>query len=100
MTALARQNGWDGFETAGTKVSGGYEYVCDGKPGGLGCGNTIKTTRRYSVVGRKKTSGWLVCYGLCFPDEKADDEYGHDLDVVLAFCPSCAAIVLEQEKSK
>lgn len=97
MTALARSNGWRGFDNAGEKVPGGTRYLCDGLPRLMGCGQEITLKRRWSVVGIKK-SGWLVMYGSCFPDEKADDDEGHDLDVVLTFCPSCTAVVREQER--
>lgn len=97
MTTLARTNGWRGFENAGAveRVDGGYEYACDGMPSMFGCGERITVSRKWSRVGAKK-SGWLVMYGQCFPDEKADDEHGNDLDVVLTFCPTCAATVKEQ----
>lgn len=89
MTALAKRNGWRGFDGIGERVDGGYEYRCDGMPRLMGCGETVTVPRRWAKVGTKK-SGWLVCYGECFPDETADDDQGHDLDVVLTFCPSCA----------
>lgn len=97
MTALARRNGWRGFDNAGAveRVDGGYEYVCDGMPSLMGCGSRVTVSRKWSKVGVKK-SGWLVTYGQCFPDEIADDKHGNDLDVVLTFCPSCAAVVKQQ----
>lgn len=97
MTALARRNGWQGFDTAGSvqRVPGGYEYACDGMPHPMGCGDRITVSRKWSKVGTKK-SGWLVTYGACFPDETADDDKGNDLDVVLAFCPTCAEVVRSQ----
>ena len=101
MTAAARRNGWRGFENAGAveQVDGGYEYVCDGMPHPMGCGERVVVTRRWATVGTKK-SGWLVCYGQCFPNETADDEHGNDLDVVLTFGPSCAAVVKEQDAKR
>jgi len=96
MTTLARRNGWTGFDGLAEKVGGGWEYRCDGVPSLMGCGAAVTVTRRWSRVGVKKF-GWLACYGSCFPDEKADDDQGHDLDVVLTFCPSCAEVVRQQE---
>jgi hypothetical protein len=36
----AYENGWRGFDTAGSvqRVDGGYEYTCDGMPHPMGCG--------------------------------------------------------------
>lgn len=92
MTALARRNGWRGFDNITERVVCGYEYACDGMPRLSGCGERITVSRRWTKVGEKK-SGWVVMYGQCFPDEQADDDKGNDLDVVLTFCPSCAAEV-------
>lgn len=99
MTAQARANGWDGFNNIGERVDGGWEYRCDGMPSLMGCGNTVTVTRKLTRTGTKKT-GWLVTYGLCGDDEQADDQHGHDLDVVLTFCPSCAHVVREQENAR
>lgn len=95
MTAEARANGWRGFDGIGEKVDGGWEFVCDGMPHPMGCGERIVVTRRWTKVGTKK-SGWLVTYGQCCPDETADDKHGRDLDVVLTFGPSCAEVVRNQ----
>lgn len=99
MSTLARSNGWRGFDGIGAKVPGGWQFDCDGMPTMMGCGAQVTVTRRWSKVG-KKTSGWLVVYGLCFPDERPDDKHGHDLDVVLTYCPSCAAVVEAQDKAR
>ncbi len=85
MRVLARANGWRGFDGIGDRVDGGYEYWCDGMPSYFGCPESVTVTRRFARVGVKKT-GWLVCYGL-------DDDGTPDLDVVLTFCPRCAAAV-------
>jgi hypothetical protein len=98
MSGEARRNGWRGFDGIGEKVEGGWLYRCDGMPSLRGCGGEIVVTSRYARVGTKST-GWLVTYGKCFPDEQADDKHGNDLDVVLTFCPSCAAVVAEQERA-
>jgi hypothetical protein len=97
----ARANGWRGFDNAGSveRVEGGYEYVCDGMPTMRGCGERVTVPRRWTKVGEKK-SGWLVMYGQCFPDEPSDDGNGHDLDVVLTFCPECAAVVKRQDADR
>jgi len=97
MSALARQNGWRGFEI-GDRVKGGYLYRCDGMPTLQGCGGETVVTRRWSKVGLKST-GWYVCYGTDLPSGKGDDGKGNDLDVVLTFCPVCAPVVLAQEKA-
>jgi hypothetical protein len=99
VSALARRNGWRGFDNAGAveRVDGGWEYVCDGMPHPLGCGGRITVSRRWKTVGTKK-DGWLVCYGLDGPSNVPFSEHTEpDLDVVLTFCPSCAAVVREQE---
>lgn len=98
MSEEARRNGWRGFEGIGERVErggfghppsrGGWLYRCDGMPTMRGCPEELIVTRRLARVGLKST-GWLVCYGR--------DEDGDDLDVVLTFCPSCAAIVREQD---
>lgn len=85
MSELARANGWRGFDGIGAKVPGGYQYDCDGMPTMMGCGESIVITRKLARTGLKK-SGWLVCYG-------TDDDGSDDLDVVLTFGPSCAAVV-------
>lgn len=99
MSETARANGWRGFDGIGEKVEHvpfvrnsktGWRYSCDGMPTLRGCGEEIVVTRRLVRVGEKK-SGWLVCYGTT--DGPGDDGKGHDLDVVLTFCPSCAAVV-------
>lgn len=89
MSDLARKNGWRGFDGIGEKVDGGWLYRCDGMPRVFGCGQDVVITRKYARVGTKST-GWLVTYGL-------NDDGSDDLDVVLTFCPSCAAVVKEQE---
>lgn len=109
MTALARGNGWRGFDGVGEKVErggfghppdkSGWLYPCDGMPRLMGCGEEMIVTRRLSRVGEKST-GWLVTYGQCFPDETADDKHGNDLDVVLTFCPSCAEVVKRQDATR
>lgn len=96
MSALARENGWRGFDGIGEKVDGGWLYRCDGMPTAMGCGDQTITTRRLARVGTK-SSGWLVEYGLDDPDEPGDDGKGHDTDVVLTFCPKCAAVVRQQD---
>lgn len=85
MSAEARANGWRGFDGIGQPTEGGYLYRCDGMPTQVGCGGELVITRRLARVG-KKSSGWLVCYG-------KDDDGTDDKDVVLTFCPKCAAIV-------
>jgi hypothetical protein len=96
MTAIARANGWHGFDSIGEKVPGGTRYLCDGMPHLMGCSQETTIRRPWSKVGIKGL-GWLVMYGSCFPDERADDDAGNDFDVVLVFCPSCAAVVREQQ---
>ena len=98
MSAEARRNGWRGFDGIGSRVDGGYEYVCDGMPTPMGCGEQVTVPRRWTKVGKKKGSGWLVCYGTNFPGEPGDDGKGNDLDVVLTFGPRCAAVVAAQAK--
>lgn len=88
MSTPARQNGWRGFDGIGEKAEGGWLYRCDGMPSMFGCGEQKTVTRRLARVGTK-ASGWLVTYG--------EDENGEDRDVVLTFCPSCAAVVKEQD---
>ena len=93
MSALARANGWRGFDGIGERVDkgefghgptrGGWRYCCDGMPTMRGCGQEVTVSRRFSRVGKKST-GWLVCYGQDFDGTL-------DTDVVLTFCPSCAA---------
>lgn len=106
MSEEARRNGWHGFDNIGEKVErggfghgperGGWLYRCDGMPTLRGCPAEWIVTRRLTRVGTKST-GWLVTYGKCFPDETADDNHGNDLDVVLTFCPECAAVVRAQD---
>lgn len=108
MTVAARASGWRGFDGIGTQVDrvmgipgskAGWEYRCDGMPSLVGCHEYTVVSTRFTRVGEKST-GWLVTYGKCFPDESADDRDGNDLDVVLTFCPSCAAVVKEQDKGQ
>lgn len=98
MSALARENGWRGFDGIGEKVErvppagsrvSGWLYRCDGMPTMRGCHMELIVTRRLSRVGKKAASGWLVTYGLDFDGTP-------DKDVVLTFCPSCAAVVESQ----
>lgn len=107
MSDLARDNGWTGFAGIGERVErggyghpparGGWLYRCDGMPTLRGCGAEVVVPRRWSRVGTK-ASGWLVCYGLDnIRGTGGDDGKGNDLDVVLTYCPSCAAVVAEQE---
>lgn len=91
MSELARANGWRGFEGLGERVKGGYEYRCDGMPTPMGCGESVTAPRAWTAPGVKK-SGWVVWYGL-------DDDGTADLDVVLTFCPKCAAVVATQTHS-
>lgn len=97
----ARSLGWTGFDNLGTRVPGGTAYDCDGMPTQMGCGEQITVSRPWSRVGKKK-SGWLVTYGLepNTPDAPFDDrsQFHEDHDVVLKFCPRCAAVVEEQDK--
>lgn len=88
MSELARKNGWHGFDSIGKKVPGGVEYYCDGMPALFGCGESMTITRKLARVGAKK-SGWLVMYG-------RDEDGTDDIDVVLTFCPDCAAVVRAQ----
>lgn len=100
MSALARENGWRGFDGIGSQVKGGYTYQCDGMPSHWGCGAEVTVSRRFARVGVKST-GWLVCYGIDTLDGTGgDDGKGHDFDVVLTFCPDCRAVVEEQEKAR
>lgn len=98
MSDLARANGWRGFDSIGLRVHGGYQYDCAGMPTLMGCGAQVTVPRKWIRVGVKK-SGWLVCYGL-EPDSydaPLDDpsRLVEDHDVVLTFCPRCAAVVKE-----
>lgn len=90
VSALARKNGWRGFDSIGERVPGGYQYDCDGMPTPMGCGGQVTVPRKWARVG-VKSSGWLVCYGL--DEDGGDDGKGHDLDVVLTFCSSCRKVV-------
>lgn len=92
MSDVARANGWRGFDGIGERVEGGWLYRCDGMPTPMGCGGEIVVNRRWSRPGVKST-GWLVCYGSYDPGAPGDDGKGHDLDVVLTFCPPCRAHV-------
>lgn len=109
MSAEARANGWTGFDDIGERVerggfghepkTSGWLYRCDGMPRLMGCGAEVVVTRRWTRVGVKK-SGWLVCYGLepNTPDAPLTDrsQLHEDHDVVLTFCPDCAAVVNQQ----
>lgn len=86
MSALARANGWKGFGGIGERVEKGWLYRCDGMPTMQGCWRELVVTRRFARIGKKAGSGWLVCYGRDFDGTE-------DTDVVLTFCPSCAAVV-------
>ena len=99
MSALARRNGWRGFDGIAERVDGGWLYRCDGMPHPMGCGSEAQVSRKFSRVGIKST-GWLVCYGEEFPPDPGDDGKGHDLDVVLTFCPSCRAVVEAQDAKR
>ena len=110
--AGARANGWRGFDGIGERVErgefghppkrGGWLYRCDGMPRLMGCGSDVIVPRRWTRVG-KKSSGWLVCYGMepNTPDAPFDDasQWHEDHDVVLTFCPSCAEVVESQGAS-
>lgn len=114
-TIVAADDGWHGFDGIGEKVEkgsfgygpkrGGWLYRCDGMPTLLGCGAEVIVPRRWSRVGKKKGSGWLAVYGL-EPKPGAEgwfdrpEDWQEDHDVVLTFCPSCAAVVTEQMKRK
>lgn len=91
MSAEARANGWRGFDGLARRTEGGYSYGCDGMPTPMGCGRLLLITRPLARVGKKKASGWLVCYGTDFDGTE-------DRDVVLTFCPECAAVVEAQAK--
>lgn len=111
MSALARRNGWRGFDI-GQRVEkgefghgperGGWLYKCDGMPTLLGCGAEVTVPRKWTRVGLKRGSGWLVTYGLepetLDTDIRDRDRWHDDPDVVLTFCPRCAKVVAEQEK--
>lgn len=92
MSELARRNGWRAFDNAGAveRVEGGWEYACDGMPSLFGCPSRVTVQRKWTTAGIK-SSGWLVCYGL--DENGGDDGEGHDLDVVLVFCPRCREVV-------
>lgn len=100
MSALAQRSGWRGFPGIGERVPGGWQYTCDGMPTLMGCGAQVTVPRRWSTVGVKRASGWLVCYGLDDPGAPGDDGKGHDLDVVLTYCPRCRAVVEEQDRTR
>ena len=64
MTALARENGWRGFDGIGEKVervpgvkdsASGWMYRCDGMPTRMGCGGEIVVPRRFVKTGLKST---------------------------------------------
>ncbi len=64
---------------------------CDGMPTMMGCGSEIVTSRPYTTPSAKpKPSGWIVMYG-------KNDDGSDDHRIVLAFCPSCAAVVRRSE---
>jgi len=91
---------WNGFKGVGEKTDGGWLYRCDGMPTVMGCGAQVTITVPYARVGKKST-GWLVTYGLADPESTTNaDSKGNDLDVVLVFCPSCAKVVEEQDKRR
>jgi hypothetical protein len=91
MSELARANGWRGFDGIGERTTSGYWYRCDGMPSMAGCSHDVVITRRWSTIGKKKKSGWVVMYG-------EDFDGVEDIDVVLAFCPTCAAVVTAQQQ--
>ena len=103
MSEQARRNGWKGFDVA-ERVHGGYRYICDGMPSMMGCGVDVIVPRKWTRTGEKK-SGWLVVYGL---EPKPGtpgrfdnpEEWEEDHDVVLTFCPRCAAIVRDQDAAR
>lgn len=99
MSAEARANGWRGFDGIGDRIDGGWLYRCDGMPSNWGCGAEVTVHRRFARVGVKST-GWLVCYGREYPPDSGDDGKGNDLDVVLTFCPTCRAVVEQQEADR
>jgi len=95
-----------GFSGLGDRVSGGYQYICDGMPTLMGCGQIVTVPRRWTRVGYKK-SGWLVIYGLEPKPEFGNrahfdepDQWQPDPDTVLTFCSRCAAVVKEQNDRK
>ncbi len=79
MSELAHANGWRGFDGIGERTEGGYEYICDGMPSPMGCGESIVVTRV-----EVKKSGWFVCYG-------QNDDGTPDRDVALTFLPALHA---------
>ena len=91
MSERAYANGWRGFNGLGERVKGGYEYRCDGMPTLMGCGESVTVPREWTTIGIKK-SRWMVCYGLL--DVDGQEDMDEDMDVVLTFCPKCAAIVI------
>jgi hypothetical protein len=102
MSAEARRNGWQGFDGIAEKVDDGWEYTCDGLPTYFGCPERVIVTRRWTTAGTKK-AGWVVCYGKeAKPGAPGGgrfavaEDWEDDPDVVLTFCPSCAAVVREQ----
>lgn len=113
MSAGAQANGWRGFDGIGEKVdrggfghppkTSGWLYRCDGMPRLMGCGAEVVVTRRWTRVGAKG-QGWLVCYGLeSIDSSKPIDDPANlyeDHDVVLTFCPACAAVVREQDAAR
>lgn len=73
-------------------MSGMITYQCDGMPSMRGCGAETTISVPYVREGRKK-SGWLVAH--------ATDDLAGTPSVprhLLYFCPSCAEVVLEQER--
>ncbi len=99
MSALARANGWRGFDGLGERVKGGTAYCCDGEAHAMGCGDYVTVSRPWTKVGMK-SSGWLVTYGRCDDGDPGDDGKGNDTDVVLTFCPACAAVIRAQEAAR
>lgn len=98
MSDEAAMNGWDGFNSIGERVPGGYSYRCDGMPSPMGCPAEVVVKRRLAQIGTK-ASGWLVTYGRCDDGDPGDDGKGNDLDIVLTFCPVCAEVVRSQERA-
>lgn len=79
MSALARRNGWRGFDGIGEKFDRGTEYRCEGAGFGADCEGTTFRTKPWTTVGKKR-GGWVVLYG-------ANDDSTDDHDVVLVLCP-------------
>lgn len=78
-------------ESPSEQLAGGWFTPCWGMPTLAGCPNEIQTIVPYVRPGLKK-SGWLLTYA--WDDvEKQDDK-----SMLLAFCPECAQVVIEQER--